>query len=226
MGSRSCAVFSWFGTSAAINGTINKCVSGDSIRLMNKWIRQGMGLGLMAGLVASASAVWALPGETPYAVESWMRSNPTLGPADGRGLTVSQSATPSRRFTFRATIFPVGGPLQLPGEAVIRTEELTLFDQIDEVDRDRLEESLRVIYGPEIYTDYRQAELLYAYPLADAPPSPNPNLVLVGEVLEGDRYAYWLELAANPEGVVYSGRATVFLKEDLPLLRRYLVGDG
>ncbi|PSN10538.1 hypothetical protein C7271_25885 [filamentous cyanobacterium CCP5] len=107
---------------------------------------------------------------------------------------------------------------------MIRTEELTLFDQVNGVDRDRLEESLRAIYGPAVYTDYQQAQLLYAYPSAETPPPANSEIVLLGEVLEGDRYAYWLELAANPQGVVYSGRAIVFLKEDLPLLRRYLTG--
>ncbi|NJL45234.1 MAG: hypothetical protein HC922_04745 [Leptolyngbyaceae cyanobacterium SM2_3_12] len=51
----------------------------------------------------------------------------------------------------------------------------------------------------------------------------NPNLVLFGEVREGERFAYWQDLAADPSGQVYLARMTVFLKADLPLLQAQLM---
>ena len=39
-----------------------------------------------------------------------------------------------------------------------------IVDLINDVTEERLEESLRAIYGVDIFTDYRQAEVLLAYP--------------------------------------------------------------
>jgi hypothetical protein len=41
---------------------------------------------------------------------------------------------------------------------------------------------------------------------------------LEGEIRQGQRYAYWAEIAQNPSGKAYAGRITVFLLEDLEKL--------
>lgn len=189
-------------------------------------MKQWMGLGFTAGLLIYAPGAWALPGQTAAAVEAWMRSNSTLSAAVNRGLTAFRQDTPARRFTFQASIFPVAGVISLEAGTVIRTEQLTLFDGIDGVTRNRLEESLRAIYGAAVYTDFQQAQPLYYYPQSEESfHTGSQAAVFQGEVWEGQNYAYWLELTSTPQGVVNSGRITVFLKEDLPRLRRQLTGQ-
>ena len=109
------------------------------------------------------------------------------------------------------------------GGGIIRTEELALFDMVNGITPYRLEESLRAIYGPAIYQDYAQAQKVYVYPntntVGRAVNRATPLLAaLQGEVREGDRYAYWLEIARRADGFAYSGKLTVFLREDLPKL--------
>lgn len=168
--------------------------------------------------VMTAQAGYALPGVSLSAVEDWIRNNPTLRPQPYERLLVQRSDTPSRRFSFQASPFPVTGVDPTRTGYIIRTEQLSLFDQIDGVSANRLEESLRAVYGLDVYRDYRQAEVLYRYPTRLSEPRENPNLLLQGEVRRGERYAYWVELALDPQGNGYSGQMTVFLKEDLPAL--------
>jgi hypothetical protein len=60
------------------------------------------------------------------------------------------------------------------------------------------------------------------YPARGARPAPGENLVLRGEVREGDRFAYWQEIAYDRAGTAYLGRMAVFLKDDLPALQAQL----
>lgn len=186
-------------------------------------------LGLSAGCAVGAillglSPGYALPGETISVVEAWIQGNPTLGAKPSDRLVVRRSDTPVRQFMFQASPFPVTGIDQRELNGLIRTERFMLYDTVNGVGAEQFEEALRSIYGAEIYTDYRQGQTLYIYPNEASPLSINPDLRLVGEVREGDRFAYWLELASDAQGHIYSGRMAIFLKEDLPLLRDQLEG--
>jgi hypothetical protein len=84
-----------------------------------------------------------------------------------------------------------------------------------------------VIYGVEISQDFDRASVLYAYPseekIIEAVRKNDPKLAaLQGELRQGRRYAYWLEIAQTPEGLAYSGKVTVFLADDLEKLKTEL----
>ena len=169
-----------------------------------------------------ASPAWALPGDTLEAVEAWIQGNATLSPRPGERLTIQRSDTPARRFTFQASMFPVAGAAS-EDTGRIRMEQLSLFDMTEGVSVNQLEEALRAIYGAELYTDYRQGKVLYTYP-ASGTVGGNPELVVEGQVRQGVRYAYWMELVSDSQGATYSGRLVLFIKDDLPQLRRRLMG--
>lgn len=179
------------------------------------------------GLVLWGQRVQALPGQTLEEAAAWIQAHPTLKPGRGERLLVRKSDTPARRFTFQASQFQVGRASLAPEGNLIRTEELMLFDMVGGVSRTRLEESLRNIYGASTYQDYTQAQVTYAYPdrdsLARATNRDKPLIAaLQGEIRQGDRYGYWLEIARRPDGFAYTGKVTVFLKEDLPKLETEL----
>ncbi|HEY9761990.1 MAG TPA: hypothetical protein V6D07_05665 [Trichocoleus sp.] len=169
-----------------------------------------------------SSPSYALPGELVPTVEAWIQGNPTLRPRPGERLVVNRTDSPALRFTFQASIFPVSGITPIRGTSIIRTERFSFFDLINGVNGNRMEESLREIYGPAIYSDYRRALPLYSYPNPNGTTSVNPDVLLQGEVREGELYAYWLEIASDEFGIAYSGRMAVFLKEDLPRLLEQL----
>jgi hypothetical protein len=171
------------------------------------------------GVFAQPSA--AIPGQSATVAESWIRNNPTLNPAPNERLSINRTPSPGQRFSFQATLFPVAGTMPADARRTIRTERFTLVDHANAITVDRLEESLRLIYGPQIFNDYRQGEVLFEYPTPQA--GPNPNLTLVGVVRSGERFAYWYELAYGENGTPYLGRMVVFLKEDLPRLQERLV---
>lgn len=184
---------------------------------------------LMLAVVLSvvADRVQALPGQTPEDAELWIQSNATLRPSRGEKLLVRKSDTPAQRFTFQASTLQVGKVAPGANTRVIRTEEISLFDIMNGVTRERLEESLRVIYGPTVYQDYAQARIVYRYPdqaaVSRATNRDTPLLAaLQGEVREGDRYAYWVETTRQQPGAAYTGRITVFLRADLPKLEAEL----
>lgn len=170
------------------------------------WWVVGVGLTLIGGRVQ------ALPGQTAEEAALWIRTHPTLQPAPYETLLVRKSYTPAQRFTFQASLMPVGRASAPQG--VIRAEEFCLTNLVRGVSRGRLEEALRIIYGPIVHQDYRQATLVYTYP--------DRNSSIQGEVREGDRYAYWLEIAKRPDGFAYMGKVTVFLRDDLPKLEAEL----
>ncbi|PZV11078.1 MAG: hypothetical protein DCF21_17465 [Leptolyngbya sp.] len=176
----------------------------------------------IAALVLSASPGWAIPGQTATLAETWIRNNPTLRPATNERLTINRLAAPGQRFTFQASVFPVGGVSPAENRRQIRTERFGITDHANPITTDRLDESLREIYGQEIFNDYRQGTVLMRYPARGARPAPGENLVLRGEVREGDRFAYWQEIAYDRAGTAYLGRMAVFLKDDLPALQAQL----
>lgn len=179
------------------------------------------------GLVLLSDRANALPGQSADEARLWIQTNETLRPNPGEKLLIRRSDTPAQRFTFQASPLQAGRAIPAPTGGVIRTEELSIFDMINGVTPDRLEESLRAIYGPLVYQDYAQARVVYAYPtersLNAAVNHKTPVLAaLQGELREGNQYAYWLEIARRDDGFAYTGRLTVFLRNDLPKLETEL----
>jgi hypothetical protein len=77
---------------------------------------------------------------------------------------------------------------------------MTMFDAVNGITVARLEESLRVIYGLDVYQDYNDAQVVYQYPnqsaINTARLAKTPiREALQGELRIGDRYAYWVEIA-------------------------------
>jgi len=190
-------------------------------------IRFGSILGFSLLLSLGASPARALPGETTKDVAAWMQANSTLRPSRGEKFLVTKSATAAQRFTFEASLLSPGKIKLSPRSGIIRSERLTLFDMQNGVTQERLKESLRAIYGSDIYQDFDRAQVLYTYPseitIQQAVAQKNPLLAsLQGELRRGSRYAYWLEVAQTAEGLAYSGRFTVFLRDDLDKLEAEL----
>jgi hypothetical protein len=177
---------------------------------------------------AMPSAI-ALPGQTPDQVIDWIRTNPALQPESGERLLVRKSDTPSRRFQFQASVVLPGLVAIQKGDAnLIRSEQIRFFDIINGVTRSRLEESLRSIYGPDIMRDYATAKRVYAYPtvaMLQRSQSRNASPILralQGELRQGKKYGYWVELLQNGKGSANSGQITVFELSSLPKLEQEL----
>lgn len=169
----------------------------------------------------------ALPGDTTEDVLSWIKAHPTLQPKPGERLFISKSDTAAQRFTFQASVLPAGRVTFTKDRITIRTERMTIFDAVNGVTLQRLEESLRVIYGLDVYQDYNEAQTIYQYPdqttintsrLAKTP----MREALKGELRIGDRYGYWVEIAQPKEGKAITGKITVLLKADLEKLETEL----
>lgn len=192
--------------------------------------------GLIAsGLLCTTSGVaQALPGDTLEDVQGWMQGHPTLRATSGERLLVRRVDTPSRRYSFQASVFPIGGlstgdddtpPILRRGRGLstIRLERFTLVDMVNGVSLENLEEALRVLYGPDVYADYRRSQSTYIYPES----SPNSFIrpradQMRGEVRDGEQYAYWVEIIPNPDGSIHNGSISVLLREDLPGLQAHL----
>ena len=154
-------------------------------------------------MLTIGQAAIALPGQTSDQVVDWIKTNPALRPEIGERLLVRKSDTPSRRFQFQASVL-LPGIAELRGDAnLIRSEQIKFFDIINGVTRSRLEESLRSIYGPEIMRDYATAQRVYAYPTAATlgrSQGKNASAILrnlQGELRQGKKYGYWVELLQN-----------------------------
>ena len=171
----------------------------------------------------------ALPGQAPDQVIDWIRTNPALQPESGERLLVRKSDTPSRRFQFQASVVLPGiAAIQKSDANLIRSEQIRFFDIINGVTRSRLEESLRSIYGPDIMRDYSMAKRVYAYPTVamlqrSQAKNASPILrALQGELRQGKKYGYWVELLQNGKGSANSGQITVFELDSLPKLEQEL----
>lgn len=194
-------------------------------------IKQRIGMGVFSLGVSLSSLVLAnpsygLPGHSVNEVKTWMQGHPTLRAESNDGLRVHRADVPSRRFTFQASVFPVGG-FQRTGEnslwpasrgrrdlSTIRREEFILVDYDQQVTVERLEEALRALYGPDTYADYRRAQSVYSYAAETG--------TIQGEVRLGGSYAYWVEITPNVNGVVTTGKLNVLLSEDVSHLQSYL----
>lgn len=178
-------------------------------------------IGMIVGLIANPAQ--ALPGQTVETVAAWIAAHPTLEPGIGDGLVVTKRNTAAQRFKFEASVLPPGQITFPTNRRIIQSEQISFYDMINGVTPERLTESLRVIYGPAIYQDYQRAKLVYAYPTPetiDLARRQNRSMLLArqGELLLGDRFAYWLEVTQTENGKPINGRITVFLPEDLDKL--------
>ncbi|MEQ9358879.1 hypothetical protein [Coleofasciculus chthonoplastes] len=178
-------------------------------------------IGMVLGLIAHPAQ--ALPGQTVETVAAWIAAHPTLEPGIGDGLVVTKQNTAAQRFKFEASVLPPGQIAFPTNRRLIQSEQISFYDMINGVTPERLTESLRVIYGPAIYQDYQRANLVYAYPTPatiDLARRQNRPMLIArqGELLLGDRFAYWLEVTRTENGKPINGRITVFLPEDLDKL--------
>ena len=169
----------------------------------------------------------ALPGEKTETVAAWINAHPTLRPGIIDGLRVRKSETAAQQFTFKASILPPGELTLVKDKGTIRHERLAFYDQINGVTFDRLQESLRVIYGLAVYQDYQRARLVYDYPAPEtidlARRQDRPLLAAQeGQLLLGERYAYWLEVTNTESGKAFYGHLTIFQKEYLDKLETQL----
>ncbi|MEW5857291.1 MAG: hypothetical protein AB1861_07915 [Cyanobacteriota bacterium] len=185
-----------------------------------------LSLGILLALSTTKSAD-ALPGQKTEEVIAWINSNPTLRPSTGDGLLVQKTNTAAQRFTFLATVLPPGRVTFTKDRGTIRSERFSFFDMINGVTPQRLKESLRVIYGPDIYQDYDRSRIVYEYPTAQTVDlARRQRLPLLaaqqGELRLGDRFAYWMQIVQTKEGKAYNGQMVVFLREDLDKLETEL----
>lgn len=181
---------------------------------------------LWVGMVANSTAN-ALPGQSTEEVGTWIKAHPTLRPRAGEKLFVQKSDTAAQRFTFQASVFPPGKLGFIKDRSMIRNERIAMYDAINGMTLQRLQESLRIIYGLDIYQDFKRAQVLYEYPnesaINSARMAKTPiREALKGELRVGDRYAYWLEVAQPRDGKAFTGQMTVLLKNDLDKLETEL----
>ncbi|WP_414545572.1 hypothetical protein [Nostoc sp. CCY0012] len=181
---------------------------------------------LWVGILFDSKAE-ALPGYSTEEVTTWIKAHPTLRPRPGEKLFIQKSDTAAQRFTFQASVLPPGRVALTQDRSRIRNERLTMYDAINGMTFQRLQESLRVIYGLDIYQDFNRAQIVYEYPNQSAINSARMartpiREALRGELRVGDRYAYWLEIAQPQGGKAFTGQMTVLLKADLDKLESEL----
>ena len=169
----------------------------------------------------------ALPGRSTEDVGAWIKSHPTLRPRTGEKFLVRKSDTAAQRFTFQASVLPPGKITFSRDRSTIRTERIAMYDAINGMSLSRLKESLRVIYGLDIYQDFQRAQVIYSYPNQSAINSARfartpIREALRGELRVGGRYAYWVEVAQPRQGKAFTGQMTVLLKKDLNKLESEL----
>ena len=186
----------------------------------------GAAVGIWSGSARTASAI---PGQPVDEAKAWMQAHPTLRALPNERLSLRRSDTPARRYTFHGSIFgPAGGSGQTllergieAGPMVVRSEKFTLVDLINGVSVSKLEDALRMLYGAQVFADYRRAESVLVYSpgrTEDRGTARAPR----AQITEGALYAYIIEVTPDVDGTIHTGTVTVMLKEDIPPLRAAL----
>ena len=181
----------------------------------------------LAFLISNHATARALPGQSTEEVETWIKAHPTLSPRSGERFLVTKTDTAAQRFSFQAIVSAPGKLTFSNNRSQIRTERISMYDAINGMSSDKLKESLRIIYGLDIYQDFKGAQVIYEYPnqsaINEARFAKNPvREGLTGELRVGSRYAYWVEIAQAKNGKAFTGQMTVFLKSDLDKLEEEL----
>ncbi|ARV61739.1 hypothetical protein BZZ01_26730 [Nostocales cyanobacterium HT-58-2] len=169
----------------------------------------------------------ALPGQPTEEVGAWIKAHPTLRPNIGERFFVQKTDTAAQRFSFQASVLPPGKVGFTQDSSKIRSERIAMYDAINGMTFERLQESLRIIYGLDIYQDFKSAQVVYEYPSQSAINSARFAKTPIREALQGqlrvgDRYAYWMEVAQPREGKAFTGQMTILLKSDLDKLKTEL----
>ena len=171
----------------------------------------------------------AIPGQPVDEAKAWMQAHPTLRALPSERLSLRRNDTPARRYTFHGSTFgPVSGSGQSllergldSGPLVVRSEKFTLVDLIRGVSISKLEDALRMLYGAQVFADYRRAESVLVYSTGhpeDTGTARSPR----AQLSEGELYAYIVEVIPNIDGTIHTGTVTVMLKEDVPVLKAAL----
>ncbi|MEL7051972.1 MAG: hypothetical protein AAFV85_26540 [Cyanobacteria bacterium J06634_6] len=195
----------------------------------------GAKIGLVTGIaIASltstlATSASALPGQTVDEAAAWMQAHPTLRALPSERLSIRRNDTPSSRYTFHGSIFGPGGGSDQSllvrrrrGESIqIHSEKFTLVDIVRGVNISRLEDSLRNIYGAEVFADYRRAESVIVYS-PGRPEDRGTARALRSHLLQGELYGYLIEVLPNTDGTVQTGSVTVMLRENVPAIHEGL----
>ena len=181
----------------------------------------------LALFISNHGVVRALPGQPMEDIETWIKAHPTLTPRSGERFLVTKTDTAAQRFSFQAMVSAPGRLTFSNNRSQSRTERISMYDAINGMSVDRLKESLRRIYGLDIYQDFREARVIYEYPnqsaINQARFAKTPvREGLKGELRVGSRYAYWVEVAQAKNGKAFTGQMTVFLKSDLDKLEEEL----
>jgi len=183
---------------------------------------------IVGGWMLMATPAQAIPGQTIDEAAAWMQSNSTIRPSQNEKFLVRRVNTSAQQLTFNASLMPPGKLTRLaPGGRIIRSETLSLFDMRNGVTLSRLRQSVRSIYGFDIAQDFAQSAIVQTYPTAarvqEAVTTQNAQIAAQqGELRQGERFAYWLEVAQADNGRAYSGQLTVFLLDDLEKIRSEL----
>jgi len=202
---------------------------------MDKLLQLGLrvtyttGFATIAALVGLTQSASALPGQSIQEAEAWMQAHPTLRADPRERLSIRRNDTPARRYTFHGSIYGPGGGTgesllirERAGELImVRSEKFTLVDITNGVSVERLEDSLRNLYGAEVFADYRRAQSVLVYSPSRVEDRGTQRAIRA-QVLEGDLYAYIFEIIPNPDGTVHTGTVSVMLKEDVPALQTAL----
>jgi len=181
----------------------------------------------LAFFISNHGTANALPGQPMQEVETWIKAHPTLRPRTGERFLVTKTDTPAQRFSFQAMVSAPGKLTFSNNRNLSRAERISMYDAINGMSIDKLKESLRRIYGLDIYQDFRGAKVIYEYPnrstINAARFAGTPiQEALKGELRVGSRYAYWVEVARARNGKAFTGQMTVFLKSDLDKLKEEL----
>ena len=183
--------------------------------------------GLWSGIAQSASAI---PGQPVDEAKAWMQAHPTLRALPNERLSLRRNDTPSRRYTFHGSLFgPAGGGGQTllergansSGPMLVRSEKFTLVDLITGVNVAKLEDALRMLYGAQIYADYRRAEAVLVYSPGRAEDRGTARASRA-QLMEGELFAYIVEVIPDVDGTIHTGTLTVMMKEDISPLREAL----
>ncbi|MEM1392696.1 MAG: hypothetical protein AAGG00_05275 [Cyanobacteria bacterium P01_H01_bin.150] len=181
----------------------------------------------LAFFISNHGTARALPGQPMEEVETWIKAHPTLSPRSGERFLVTKTDTPAQRYSFQAMVSAPGKLTFSNNRNRSRTERISIYDAINGMSVDKLKESLRRIYGLDIYQDFKRAKVIYEYPsrstINAARFAGTPiQEALKGELRLGSRYAYWVEVAHSKNGKAFTGQMTVFLKSDLDKLEEEL----
>lgn len=173
----------------------------------------------LAAPIAHAIAFWfclsptaiALPGDAIEDVARWIQTNPRLPDGRSGSLRVSRSDIPGQRLTFvAAPTRPTDFGFAI-GAQTVRSERLELLDYENGVTRDRLADLLRSVYGLDLHQDYRNARPVYDYVSAAG----SGRDTYRGEVRQGDRFGYWIEIIERDGVEPVVGTIAVFQLDDL-----------